>query len=348
MAITDGKTSSDLIDRLAADPYAFDFFRAVRLIESAFPGQPRIGHSNSPARDPIRFAQSASLGFAPSTIEAVQPGDPPRFLVRFFGLLGPQSPMPLFLTEYALERERHHGDRTLTAFLNIFHHRLLSFFYRAWSDNQKAVDLDRDSGERFGVFIGSLLGCGQPEMGGRDSIQDWARLFFTGHLSRQTRNAEGLQSILEAYFDVPAKVVEFRGKWLDLPEESRCRLGHSPDTGTLGQSILAGDRFWNCQLTFRIQMGPMSLQDCERLLPGGRSFRRLKQWVHFYCGEEFFWDLQLVLKANEVPDTRLGGVSRLGWTTWLKTRPFERDSHDLVVWPPAYPDEEKLEPGTTH
>ena len=45
----------------------------------------------------------------------------------------------------------------------------------------------------------------------------------------------------------------------------------------------------------------MSFAELQRLLPIGKSFRQLKCWVMNYVAEEFFWDMQLVLKAAEVP-----------------------------------------------
>ena len=75
----------------------------------------------------------------------------------------------------------------------------------------------------------------------------------------------------------------------------------------------------------------MRLNDLYRMLPVGEAFRRLKCWVLNYSGQEYFWDVQLVLKAEEVPETCLGKAGLLGWTTWLKSKPFERDADDLVV-----------------
>jgi type VI secretion system protein ImpH len=78
----------------------------------------------------------------------------------------------------------------------------------------------------------------------------------------------------------------------------------------------------------------MKLADYERMLPSGDAFQRLKTWVLNYCGEHYFWDMQLVLDASEVPSTRLGSAGRLGWTTWLKTQPFTHDADDLILNPP--------------
>ena len=127
----------------------------------------------------------------------------------------------------------------------------------------------------------------------------------------------------------------FTGRWLDLPSDSLCKLGDSPETGSLGVNTIVGSRLWDCQLSFRVRLGPMSLRDYERMLPGGDAFERLKFWVLNYCGEHFFWDAQLVLRANEVPDVRLGASGRLGWTTWLKTKPLPCDADDLILNPPA-------------
>jgi type VI secretion system protein ImpH len=337
MAGTSGQTPDSLIEQLGKNPYAFDFFQAVRLLQSRFDDRPRIGHSISPAHDPIRFAQSPSLAFPSSTIESVQTGTPsgvPRMFVNFFGLMGPNGPLPVHFTEYARDRERHHADRTISSFINVFNHRLVSFFFRAWAASQKAVDLDRPKDQNYSVYIGSLFGIGLESLQDRDAVPDWAKLYFAGRLSCQTRNAEGLEAILQEYFEVKTEVQTFRGRWMDLPADSLCELGGSPETGSLGLTSIVGSHVWDCQLNFRLKLGPMTLADYERMLPSGAAFQRLKYWVLNYCGEHFFWDVQLVLRAGEVPDVVLGKSGRLGWTTWMKTKPLPRDADDLILIPP--------------
>jgi type VI secretion system protein ImpH len=341
MAGTDGQTTDpvNILEALESNPYAFDFFRAVRLLECRSRDLPKIGYSFSPAKDPVRFAQKPSLIFAPSTLEGLerpQSTGTPQLFVRFFGLFGPNAPLPPHLTEYAYEREWHHDDRTIRSFCNVFHHRLISFFYRAWADNQKALDLDRDQDQRFATYLGSFFGMGLESLQNQDAVQDWAKLYFAGRLACQTRNAEGLEAILQEYFTVPAEIQSFVGRWMNLPANSLCKLGDSPETGRLGLTTIVGERFWECQLNFRVKLGPMSLQDYERMLPVGAAFRRLKYWILNYCGEHYSWDVQLVLRAGEVPATALGQTGRLGWTTWLKTKPFTRDADDLALIPPHH------------
>lgn len=337
MADADGQTPDPLIAKLTQDPFAFNFFAAVRLLQSRFRAQPRIGHSISPRQDPLRFAQSPALDFASSTVEAVKQTAPDRPLVfysRHFGLFGPNGPLPLCFTEHARERILHHGDRTFTAFCNVFHHRLISFFFRAWADSQKTVDFDRPQDQHWSRYLGALVGAGMDSLTGHDTVPDQARLYFAGRLVQQTRNAEGLESIIQDFFGVRTEVKTFVGRWMNLPPGSSCKLGESRATGALGLTTIVGARVWTCQMHFRLRMGPMSLKEFERMLPDRASFERLCDWVREYAGEQYSWDVQLVLAREEVPAIQMGKAGRLGWTTWLKTKPFERDAEDLILQEP--------------
>jgi type VI secretion system protein ImpH len=332
MAGTDGQTTDSLIQQIAGDPFRFDFCRAVRLLQASQPDRPRVGYSLSPQEDFLRFWQNPSLAFAPSTIESMSVvGGKPRLAVNFFGLFGPAGPLPPHLTEYARDRQRHADDPTFVAFANIFHQRLLTFFFRAWSANQKALDLDRSGEQRYPSYIGSFFGLGLEGVQNRDAVPDWAKLYFSGRLSCPTRNAEGLEAILQAYFEIKTCIETFCGHWIDLPKESLCKLGDSPETGTLGLTAIVGSKLWDCQLKFRIVLGPMSLIDYERMLPDGSSFKCLQDWVLNYLGHEFIFDVRLILKVEEVPAMQLGQSGKLGWTTWLKSKPLPKDPDDLLL-----------------
>ncbi len=322
-----------LIAEVLNKPYHYEFFAIGRLLQAWNSHLPRLGYSLSPSQDAVRFGQNPVLTFAPSTIESVERlagGDVLRVFTRHFGLFGPHGPLPTCLTEHAQDRLRHYGDGTFAAFCNVFHHRLLCFFYRAWADAQKTVDLDR-ADERWTHFMRCLIGMGLAGFADRDSVPDRSKLFFTGRLVHQSRNAGGLAAIIQDFFGVPAEVQSFVGQWLDLPEESTCRLGASPHTGAVGLTLIVGARFWTCQLHFRVHLGPMSLEDYERLLPCGDSFRRLCDWIRQYAGLELSWDARLVLHKDKVPPVQIGRAGRLGWTTWLKTKPFEHHADSLIL-----------------
>lgn len=330
MAPANGQATDPLMAKLRSEPYAFEFFAAVRLLQSHAAGSPRIGHSRSPREDPVRFAQTPALDFAPSALERFEqpddPAKPPVLYARHFGLFGPAGPLPLGLTEFARQRLLHNGDSTFADFCDVFHHRLTSFFFRAWAGAQKTVDFDRPQDEQWTRYIGALAGLGMDSLRDRDEVPDAAKFFFAGRLSSQARNAEGLEAILQDYFGVPVELQSFVGRWIDLPPDARCKLGASRLTGTLGATAIAGSQTWTCQHHFRLRIGPVSLKDFQRMLPGGQAFRRLRDWVRLYCGRAFSWDVQLVLARLEVPAAQLGQTGRLGWNAWLKTEPFSSDT----------------------
>jgi type VI secretion system protein ImpH len=323
---------------LAERPYEFDFYQALRRLETLFREHPRIGRSLRPADDPVRLTQEPSLAFAPASLASFRQasdGNKPRLAVAFGGLFGPQGPLPLHLTEYARDRIINSSDPTFTRFLDIFHHRMLSLVYRAWADAQPTTQFDRPEADRFQAYVGSLLGIGQETLVVRDAMPDLAKRYFAGRFVCHARHAEGLQAMLSEFFRLPMRLVEFVGRWLPVPDDCRCVLAGEAGLGLaeLGMSATIGDRVWDCQTKFRIVAGPMSLADYERLLPGGRSLERLQAIVKNYIGLELDWDLHLLLKHDQVPRTSLGSMGQLGWTTWLVSQSPERDAADLVLAP---------------
>jgi type VI secretion system protein ImpH len=78
-------------------------------------------------------------------------------------------------------------------------------------------------------------------------------------------------------------------------------------------------------------MGPMDFDTYRKLLPDGASLKRLEAWVRNYIGDELAWDLQLVLRADEVPQTRLGMVGQLGWSSWAHSGSAGADRDDLTL-----------------
>lgn len=325
-------------DSLAVDlrdrPFDFDFFQAIRRIECINSDLPRIGHSRRPQDDPVRFCQKVSLAFAPSAISTYHEAtdqDPAKMTVNFFGLLGPGGPMPLAITEYIYDRLQNHKDKTLAAFLDIFHHRMISLFYRAWACNQQCVSFDRKDEDRFAVYIGSLFGIGDDSFRNRDALPDVAKLHYSGRLICQTRNAEGLKEILRDYFDVPVAIQQFVGQWINLPRNYLCKLGSSRENATLGSTLIVGSRFWECQQKFRVKLGPMDLSRYQAFLPGSESIQRLIAWIKNYIGDEFLWEIQLILKASKIPKLCLGRMGQLGWSSWIGSRKFQKNADNLVL-----------------
>jgi type VI secretion system protein ImpH len=319
--------------RLETAPYRFGFFTAMRRLEAIYRDKPRIGYAARPVDEPIRVGQHVSLAFAAATLASFgRRGDSSayRLQTNFFGMFGPNGAMPLHLTEFVYERILSKRDVTPAAFADLFHHRMATYFYRAWADAQPTAQFDRPADDRFSTYVGSLFGIGTTSLRDRDAMPDNTKLHFAGHFAAQTRHASGLEAILRSFLRVPVEIEQFVGHWLDLPDNCRLRLCGDRTTAVVGQSAVLGRRIWDRRQTFRLQLGPMSLADYRRMLPGGDSLKRLAAVIKNYVGLSLRWNVQLVLRREEIPSLRLGGEGRLGWSTWLRKRPHG-DAADLVL-----------------
>jgi type VI secretion system protein ImpH len=319
---------------IAAEPFRYDLWHVLRWLDAKHPMLPPLGRAPKPDLEPVRIGQEPALAFAPAQIHALQPGTdgrPPRLSILGFGLLGPNGPLPIHLTEYARERLRAHNDPTFVRFLDLLHHRFTLLFYRAWVGSQAAASLDRPGDDSFSRYAASLVHLGDPALRNRDAVEDHAKLYVAGHLVRETRNAEGLEKILENFFRASVRIEQWVSHWLTLAREQQTRLGAGRDAERIGIGSVVGARVPDVQSRFRIRLGPLSLADYESHLPGGKPFRQMLAWLRNYVGFELCWDVRLVLRRDEVPQAALGSSARLGWTTWMGARPKGADADDLVL-----------------
>jgi len=334
---SDDRQSTDLVNHVAGledKPYQHGFFLTLRKLDAFAPNLPPTGKARRPSQEPIRFAQKPGMDFAPSTFHSVEHRHGrPTLVGRFFGLFGPNGPLPLHLTEYTHQRKQHHRDSTFARFADVFHHRLISLLYRAWACGEPTAMFDQPESDRFSAFVGSLMGLATPAFRNRDAAADQAKLHFVGRFANATRNAEGLEAILKHFLHLPCQLEQFVGDWMRIPESGHCRLGGDTDTAVLGESATMGERVWECQHKFRLIIGPLEAEDFDRLLPGGKTLQRLVALVRNYVGDQWLWDIRLILKKEEARPASLGLVGELGYNSFLLNRQPEADSEDLTFDP---------------
>lgn len=319
---------------LTASPYDRDLFQLLRRID-AEGGQPfLLGCSPRPSDEILRLGQKPSLSFAASTVASVtsrRNSAVHDILIYSFGLFGPNGPLPLHLTEYVSERVNHYQDESLLAFVNLFHHRLIGLFYRAWANAQQTVSLDRSEQGRFDRYIAHLTGIGEasPAL----NIAPHARYFMAGHLACQSRPPEGLENILHHYFNVPVQIVQFIPQWMAIEKDEQAQLKKGRENARLGLSTFLGLAVRDVTYKFRVVLGPLSKKDYDGFLPGASLYKQLVDWVHQYVGIEFEWEVQLIMASEELNGTSLGGVQRLGLSSWLGIAKPGEAGRDLIYVP---------------
>jgi type VI secretion system protein ImpH len=338
MAAENWRTDTPLERLLLEEPYRFNFFQAVRLLERMYPNREPVGKDADPARELVRFRTRVSLNFPASEIHEIaqsSSGDEPNPLkmeVNFMGMTGPLGVLPHRYTELLIERTRYR-DTALWEFLDLFSHRMISLFYRAWEKYHFGVAYERGQQDRFTEYLFDLAGLGTGGLRRRMSLQDEGVLLYGGLVEQRPHSSSALEAILGDYFEVPVRVSQFVGQWLDIDEGSLSRLGNV--NSELGVSALAGSRFWDHQSKFRLVLGPLDFAKFRMFLPNGSAFRPVADLARFLVGMEFDFDVQLILRADEVPACKLtiSGDDQplLGWTTWLKTQEFAQDDSQVVL-----------------
>jgi len=330
--------ADQLWERMQARPYDFDLFQALRRIEGAHPHLPRLGQALRPQDEPVRFAQEPSLSFAVSAISKIETSQNgrKRLVQRVIGLLGPNGALPIHLTEFVRERSLHHGDKTLSRFMDMLLHRFGLLFYRAWTRSQPTVMLDRRADASIERWLGATCGMGLPSTHGRDSLPEHAKLFYAGRLGRQVRDADGLRAWVQLQFGVPIEVKQFVGHWMPLHTDERSRLTRHGQQG-LGQGAVMGGQVWDVQHKFRLVIGPLSWAQYQDFLPGAKALQSLRSLVRQYLGFEFAWDLQLIVRKDDVPAWSMGqkgkasAMGALGRSTWLTMPQRPKDCADLIM-----------------
>lgn len=323
---------SDDIKKLESSPGAWNFFQGVRRIECADRKKPRIGTSVNPSRDPVRFGQKATLAFTPNDIHSYSKNNGEKEALmdlNCFGLLGSNGSIPLFFTEYIYQRIKHHGDRSLINFIDMFHHRMASFLYRSWAIYQPSVSCDRKDDDYILRILKSFTGCDYKLKSDENGLDDHTQAYYSGYLAKFAQGRGSLVSILFDYFNVPVKLEELFGKWKNIDKNYLCQMGRDPETSSLGEGMVMGEKYWDCKKKFRIKLGPMPYDKYVQFLPGRDGFRHLVEWVKKFNRSNFEWDLQLVLSKEEVRPC--GEGSLLGYTGWMLSEENQADREDLII-----------------
>lgn len=337
-------------------------------------GRKPVGDDAQPLEEAVRFKSAVTTAFPPTAIRQLRaaakptadtepPADdggargeiakaataagladrkepPPDMTVSFMGLVGPSSALPQHFTDQLVRvlRER---NTALRDFLDLFHHRTISLFVRSWEKYRLPAAYERGGpgGEdTISRSLYSLIGFGTGRLRGRLSVDDEALLHYAGHFAHQPRSAIALEMLLSDYFERPVRVWQYQGRWINLASDEHSALptSENPEGSfcQLGVNAVAGDRVWDVQSSFRIRLGPLTLDEFSRFMPEGEELRRLADLTRLFVGPGFSFDVQLVLKKEEVPDCVMASegptAPRLGLNTWAKSEPLKHDPEDAI------------------
>lgn len=280
----------------------FEFFQLLRILAGRQPGAAGPGSGFDYRSEALRVRPDANHVFPSSDVRSVEfENDPeavPEVTVTFGGLYGIDSPLPYaFQRGIAAEPET---SGALRSFLDLFSHRFYTLLWRAWARYRPELFSEGSEARQVHeVRLRALAGIASP--GAAEApIGDAVLLAMSGRLAAWSRNAEGLRVLLELSLNLPVRIYENVVRRVELPQ--RPRLGSS----RLGRDTVAGSRVRDASGLFRIEVGPLALEQFLDLLPGQAGASRLDALVRLYAPDYLDYDMSLILDSADVPPLRLG------------------------------------------
>ena len=341
-----------LAARLLAVPHRFDGAQAVRLAEL---GLARLGTDAPPADEMARLEAVQGLGLAPAPVASVtQRGGRQHLRIAFMGLTGPLGVLPQPYSELVQKADRLR-NRAVSAFLDMFNHRLASLFVRAGEKYRLGLLLQRAATEapgRSDVFAPqrdpasramlAIAGFGTPHLQERMAVEDEVVLFYAGLFASRLRppaRCRPCSPIISACLSASSRSAD-AGCPSPPPSSRGCRTPvRFPRFAALGVDAVPGARIWDVQGNFRVVIGPVDEAGMRSLMPDQPGLRKLVDLVRAYAGMDLGFDVQVILRADCVPDLEMQadpdapGAPRLGWNTWAKSLPALSDKDDIILDP---------------
>lgn len=327
--------TAPLMPALLAQAPRMNFIRFCELLELAAPDMPSLGTTDSPAAEPVRFRSRAQLGFPGREIDAVRydpdnPAAPPSVFTTFLGFYGVDARMPAyFVDEIAQNRD---GAESLAAFLDLFHHRIITQYYRVARKYRYPVGFRRDGTDPVSRYLLSFAGFGfatsTPGLSALEGGEAWevasARqklaavadkrrlLSMLGLAMQKTRTAEGLAGVLRhAVPDASITVEEFHPVWREINDF---------EPAALGEQCLLGRGFYDRANLVRVVITPALRETVLSLVPGQPAHREIMALLRFYLGYESEADLEMHVRADLMPKPMLEPrQTNLGFTAQLET-----------------------------
>jgi len=332
------KKAPGLKELLFHQGWELDFFQAVHLLENRHADSARIGGPSPPSKEKLFLRPNPSLTFPPADIRKIDLSSEPRkkieIMVNFMGLYGASAPTPIYLSEMI----NIGGEEAapLVDFLDIFNHRLISLFYRAWLKYRFPYRFEPGARDTLSGFILAFVGLKETRVRLLTELPVQRLLKYVGLLAPQSRPPINLELLLRNYFGgLPMSIREFVHRWVKIPEEQMNSLGAS--NSSLGRDLYVGSRVPDRNGKIRVEVGPIGYDEYMDFLPGTRRFHDLCALIRLWSFESFDFDIQIEIRYREIPSLRLNPEStvQLGRNCWVTNPETGLDSNPYVIFPPS-------------
>lgn len=335
METTKRQPRTPLIEELLQKPYDFEFHQAVKIFEAASPHLLPLGDDPNIEHQPVSLKSRVLLSYPSSDISVIQKNEgeiaPSEMHVNFFGIGGSQGPLPMPYTETLMSRIAQ-KDFVMRDFLDIFNHRLLSILHKVKKKHNISLSPTDPHNTPHARILSHLVGLSKPALKNRFSAPDDHFFGLGAFIWQRHRSIVGLATFLQDFFKVPVSIDQFKGTWKDMAAEEITYIGkrRTGKNNVLGRTAALGTRFWDQQGLIQINLGPLTYKTFSTFLKTEKNYALFCEVVRFYLQLTHTFQINLILKKDDVPACRLG-EGRLAWTSWIKTKPFAENDRQVIL-----------------
>jgi type VI secretion system protein ImpH len=323
------RTTTDIVAQLKNEPYDFDFYKAISIIEADFYRKQNININLAYEKfkhldDFIQFHSKTSLAMPTANILSIDNmlnEDFPSYgklniVTTFLNLAGPFGALPQSMTQTILTLNKKR-DYSLQNFMDIFHHRMLSKLYQIRRKHHTCLDIRPPTHNNFSNMLYAFTGHFTAAPKKFSPIPRKDLLYFSSLFAKKIRSASSLRLLLKELCRTEVDIIQCIGKWFALEESDWYKLGDKKFK--LGDNTVIGQRAWVQTASMKIKIGPVSRKNFLNILPDSHAFTQLVKTINFYTLGRATASISLSIEKKEIKAAKLHRSSppKLGWTSWL-------------------------------
>lgn len=317
---------SGVVQHLLAEPYRYQFVQAVRILLCWLREQ-NVSHAQAFGQV-LRFKNSLSLSFPASEIEQLSLDEHEQLALipTFMRFLGVGGTLPLHHSERIAAYRLSSKDAGVSAFLDIFSHRMLTLYYLAWEKYRLESTLQTQARDVQLPLLTALAGVRRgalPSNGEPDAVTQDVAAWYAGLLRCRPVSAQAIGPVLAEYCGVPVTVQQFVGGWDYLEKNRRSLLGSV--NFTLARGATLGLRLWRQDMRVCLHIGPLDPAGLQRFLPRSTGAAALAKMLALFGVPDLQYEVRLILSPPCITPLLLSSNPSerrlLGWTTFLQTTP---------------------------
>lgn len=290
-----------LFNQLLLAPEAFNFYQFCRLLEKNKINL-QVPDLDSDNNQSLQFCAWPYLGFPASELKKALPENIydyklPIVFTTFMGLIGTDGVMPNWLIAEAAQKKA--GMEHLTAFLDMFHHRLILLLYQVWKRFYYEYQYQENIQDNISQALLTLI-HGQSKI----EIDARAYLGVIRQLNKKNKNVFGLVDIVH-YVLPSVKNVEIKQF---IPVKRAVPQLSLANGIPCGQAVL-GRFLYDANSRIRIYISVSDYQTLGTLYKGQNIRNILENLIKKYIG--FALDVELVVNiaANLLPIAKLNSFT---------------------------------------